>query len=40
MDYKGYVEIQLDDNKLASFYGNKDVYIGNSDFKYEQGYCK
>lgn len=20
--------------------GNKDVYIGNSDFKYEQGYCK
>ena len=26
MDYKGYIEIELDDDKLASFYGNKDVY--------------
>ena len=26
MDYKGYVEIQLDDDKLASFYNNKEVY--------------
>ena len=27
MDYKGYVEIQLSDEKLAAFYNNKDVYI-------------
>ncbi len=26
MDYKGYIEIQLDDEKLASFYNNKDLY--------------
>lgn len=26
MDYKGYVEIQLDNDKLASFYNNKEVY--------------
>ena len=26
MDYKGYVEVQLDDNKLAAFYNNKDLY--------------
>ena len=36
MDYKGYVEIQLDDNKLASFYGNKDVYIELFDLKENQ----
>ena len=26
MDYKGYIEIQLEDEKLAGFYTNKDVY--------------
>lgn len=26
MDYKGYIEIQLDDERLASFYNNKEVY--------------
>lgn len=26
MDYKGYVEVQLSDEKLASFYSNKEVY--------------
>ena len=26
MDYKGYIEVQLDDNKLAAFYSNKDLY--------------
>ena len=26
MDYKGYIEVQLDDNKLAAFYNNKDLY--------------
>lgn len=26
MDYKGYIEIDLDDDKLASFYSNKEVY--------------
>ena len=26
MDYKGYIEVQLDDDKLASFYNNKDLY--------------
>lgn len=26
MDYKGYIEIQLDDEKLAHFYNNKDLY--------------
>lgn len=26
MDYKGYVEIQLDDDKLAAFYNNKEIY--------------
>lgn len=26
MDYKGYIEIQLDDEKLASFYNNKEIY--------------
>ena len=36
MDYKGYVEIQLDDNKLASFYSNKDVYIELFDLKENQ----
>lgn len=27
MDYKGYIEIQLDDEKMASFYNNKEVYV-------------
>lgn len=27
MDYKGYIEVQLDDNKLAAFYNNKDLYV-------------
>ena len=27
MDYKGYAEIQLNDEKLAAFYNNKEVYI-------------
>ena len=26
MDYKGYIEVQLDDNKLAVFYNNKNLY--------------
>jgi hypothetical protein len=26
MDYKGYIEIKLDDDKLASFYNNKELY--------------
>ena len=26
MDYKGYIEVQLDDSKLAAFYNNKDLY--------------
>ena len=26
MDYKGFIEIQLDDEKLAHFYNNKDLY--------------
>lgn len=27
MDYKGYIEIKLDDDKLASFYNNKELYV-------------
>ena len=27
MDYKGYIEIQLEDEKLAGFYTNKEVYV-------------
>lgn len=27
MEYKGYIELQLDDNKMASFYSNKELYI-------------
>ena len=26
MDYKGYIEIKLDDDKLASFYNSKELY--------------
>ena len=26
MDYKGYIEVQLDNDKLADFYNNKDLY--------------
>lgn len=26
MDYKGYIEVQFDDEKLASFYNNKELY--------------
>lgn len=26
MDYKGYIELELDDEKLASFYNNKGLY--------------
>ena len=26
MDYKGYIEVSLDDEKLASFYNNKELY--------------
>lgn len=26
MDYKGYIEIELDEDKMTSFYCNKDVY--------------
>ena len=26
MDYKGYIEIQFDDDRLAHFYNNKEVY--------------
>ena len=35
--YKGENLTLVKCNTLA---GNKDVYIGNKDFKYEQGYCK
>lgn len=27
MEYKGYIELQLDNNKMASFYTNKELYI-------------
>lgn len=27
MEYKGYIELQLDNNKMASFYSNKELYI-------------
>ena len=33
MDYKGYIEVQLDDNKLAAFYNNKDLYAELYDLK-------
>jgi hypothetical protein len=33
MNYTGYVEIQLDDDKLASFYNNKEVYAELWDLK-------
>ena len=26
MDYRGYIEVQFDDEKLASFYNNKELY--------------
>ena len=26
MDYKGYIEVQFDDDRLAHFYNNKEVY--------------
>ena len=36
MDYKGYVEVQLNDEKLAAFYNNKEVYIELLDLKENQ----
>lgn len=36
MDYKGYIEIQLSDDKLAAFYNNKEVYIELFDLKENQ----
>lgn len=36
MDYKGYIEIQLDDEKLASFYNNKEIYAELYDLKENQ----
>ena len=36
MEYKGYVEIQLDDDKLAAFYGNKELYTELYDLKENQ----
>lgn len=27
MEYKGYIELQLDDNKMTSFYTNKELYV-------------
>ena len=36
MDYKGYVEVQLNDEKLAAFYNNKEVYVELLDLKENQ----
>lgn len=36
MNYKGYIEIQLDDEKLASFYNNKEIYSELYDLKENQ----
>ena len=36
MNYKGYIEIQLDDEKLASFYNNKEIYAELYDLKENQ----
>ena len=36
MDYKGYIEIKLDDDKLASFYNNKELYAELYDLKENQ----
>jgi hypothetical protein len=33
MDYKGYIEIQLDDEKLANFYNHMDAYAELYDLK-------
>ena len=36
MDYKGYIEIKLDDDKLASFYNNKELYAELYELKENQ----
>lgn len=36
MDYKGYVEVQFDNDRLAHFYNNKDVYVELFDLKENQ----
>ena len=36
MDYKGYVEVQFDNDRLAHFYNNKDVYAELFDLKENQ----
>lgn len=36
MDYKGYIEVQFDNDRLAHFYNNKDVYIELFDLKENQ----
>ena len=36
MEYKGYVEVQLDDDKLTHFYTNKEVYAELYDLKENQ----
>ena len=36
MDYKGYIEVQFDNDRLAHFYNNKDVYVELFDLKENQ----
>ena len=36
MNYKGYIEVQFDDDRLAHFYNNKDVYTELFDLKENQ----
>lgn len=36
MDYKGYIEVQFDNDRLAHFYNNKDVYAELFDLKENQ----
>ena len=36
MDYKGYIEVQFDDDRLAHFYNNREVYAELFDLKENQ----
>lgn len=36
MDYKGYIEVRLDDEKLANFYNNKELYAEIYELKENQ----
>ena len=36
MDYKGYIDVQFDDDRLAHFYNNRDVYAELFDLKENQ----